>query len=82
MEKQQRSGVADQETGVSRHHGRPIEGLPESPRASQDYHIEGFMWGPLLGPHYAEISFFQSGSVRKIIHVQFFARFGLKSTVF
>ena len=35
------SRIAVRETGVSRHHRGPIEGLPETPRTSQHYHIEG-----------------------------------------
>ena len=33
--------AAVRETSVSRHHGGPIEGPPETPRTSQHYHIEG-----------------------------------------
>jgi len=33
---------AVRETGVSCHHGGPIEGAPETPRASQHYGLEGF----------------------------------------
>ena len=32
--------IAVRETGVSRHHGYPIEGPPETPRTSQHYHID------------------------------------------
>ena len=32
--------VAVRETGVSRHHGGPIEGPPETPRKSLYYRIE------------------------------------------
>ena len=38
--------IAVRETGVSRHHGGPIEGPPETPRTSQDYHIEGINYFP------------------------------------
>ena len=41
--------IAVRETGVSRHQGGPIEGPPETPRASQYYRIEGIKgvrdWG-------------------------------------
>ena len=33
--------IAIRETGVSRHHGGPIEGPSETPRTSQHYRIEG-----------------------------------------
>ena len=33
--------IAVRETGVSWHHGGPIEGPPETPRTSQHYRIEG-----------------------------------------
>ena len=36
-----RQTYAVRETGVSRHHGGTIEGLPEAPCTSQHYHIEG-----------------------------------------
>ena len=41
QEKRHRQTLAVRETGVSRHHGGPIEGPPETPRTSQHYRIEG-----------------------------------------
>ena len=41
--------IAVRETGVSRHQGGPIEGPPETPRASQYYRIEGIKGVPDLG---------------------------------
>ena len=43
-----------EETGVCRHHGDRIEGIPETLGISQHYRIEVFKGGPSLGPHYAE----------------------------
>ena len=40
---------AVRETSVSRHHGGPIDGPPETPRASQHYRIEGIKGVPDLG---------------------------------
>ena len=45
LEKQQRC-ITVRETGVSQHHGVPIEDFPETPRSSQNYRIEGFMEYP------------------------------------
>ena len=40
---------------VSRYHYRDlVEGSAETPQTLQHYGIEGFKWGPQLGPHYAE----------------------------
>ena len=42
-QKQQRSDVQlSRETSVSRHHGGPIEGPPETPRISLNYRIEWY----------------------------------------
>ena len=35
--------IAVRETGVSRHQRGTIKGLPETPRTSQHYHIEGLI---------------------------------------
>ena len=58
--------IAVRATCVSRHHGGPIEGLPETPRISQYCGIEEFKGGPqFLSPLCREIlvphNFFQSG---------------------
>ena len=45
------------ETVGSRHHGGPVEVLPEIPRTLQHYGIEGFKRGPEFRPHYAEVHF-------------------------
>ena len=37
--------AAVRETSVSRHHGGPIEGPPETPRISLYYRINGFKGG-------------------------------------
>ena len=64
--------IAVRETGVSRHHGGSFEGPPETPRTSEYYRIEGFKWGPLIGPplcretpvsRTANVGFFQSGQI-------------------
>ena len=41
--------IGVRETGVSRHHGGPIEGPPETPRTSQQYIIERIKGVPDLG---------------------------------
>ena len=41
-----REFFAVRETGVSRHQGGPTEGLPETPRTSQHYRIEGIKGVP------------------------------------
>ena len=50
--------TAVRETGVSRHHGGPIETI----RILQHCGIEGLQLGPQFGPPYAEVSLFQSRS--------------------
>jgi len=42
--------IAVCETCVSWHHGGPIEGSPDVPRALQHYQIEGFKGGTFLRP--------------------------------
>ena len=65
--------TAVRETGVSRHHGGPIEGPPETPRTSQHYHIEGINY--LKGN--GNTSFLSVGSLSSSPH---FFRMDLSST--
>ena len=51
------------ETGVSRHHGDPIEGPLENPRISQHYRIEKFKGSP----HHAEKIYFNQCKISSVI---------------
>ena len=48
--------TAVRDTGVCQHHGHPIQGPFETPRALQHYDIEGFKWegGTELCPSFQE----------------------------
>jgi len=66
------------DTGVSRHHGGPVAGPPETPRASQHYGIEGLKGSPIV-PRGASLSdsrckFFQSGQNIYIYMIQIIMR--------
>ena len=57
--------IAVQETGVSQHHGGPIEGPPETLRTSQHYHIEGIKGVPDLGTKGNENIVFSLRNIQK-----------------